>query len=66
MRPQLEYGLGLGFGEMDARFDLIEIDGLAHAVGTHADVAFTKRNIAGKLAFNGEIPLRRLRVAVIW
>src|ERR1700676_3671587 len=61
--------IGIRFGvrirRNRTRSHLIQIDGLTHTVGTHADVAFAKSNIASKFAFDGEVPLRGLRVAVI-
>ena len=57
--------LRVGIGRRGAGLDLVEIDGLAHAVGAHAQVAFAKSDIGREFAFNSEVPLGGLWVAVI-
>ncbi len=45
--------------------DLVEILGNVEAVGVHADVADAQRVIVSKLALYGEVPLVRLRIAIV-
>src|SRR5258706_15705399 len=58
-------GPGVRIGRSRAGLDLIQVDGLTHAVGIHTDITLTQGDIAKEFAFHGQIPLRGLRVAVI-
>ncbi len=61
----IRIGLAVRIGRSGAGLDLIQIDGLTHAIGIHPDIALTQRDIAKEFALDGQIPLCGLRVAVI-
>src|SRR5580704_7719445 len=51
---------------LGARSDLIQVDGNVQTVGVHADVTHSHCRIRVQFALQCNVPLRGLRVAIVW